>query len=378
MQKESGLIETQPPEKLPGILFLTDKCDRPESELFIGLKAKGFPIGVMANPEGANFERLSNAGLIVGSIALRNRFDKEGTAAIRKALKTGEYEVVHAFNPRALACALRASRGMFVKIVAYRGVIGNISYLNPESWITFLHPRVDCIVCVADAIRDYLAGLHFLWLRLPPSKLITVYKGHDLSWYRETPADLQEFGIPKGAFTVCCTGRDVPRKGFDVLVESLARLPADVVVHLLLVGDLDRNESLRQQVQALPYPERVHFTGFRKDAPALAAASNVFVLPSKEREGLPRAVIEAMSYGVAPVVTDVGGMPELVEHGISGIVVPPNDAQALSDTLLELYRDRERLKQIGQSARRRIETDFHTSQTVQQMGKIYCELTGKN
>lgn len=372
------MIEAQPSEKLPGVLFLTDKCDRPESELFIGLKEKGFPVGVMANPDGANFERLSSAGLIVGQIALRNRFDKEGTAAIRKALETGEYDVVNAFNPRALACALRASKGMSVKIVAYRGIIGNVSYLNPESWITFLHPRVDRIVCVADAIRDYLAGLHFLWLRLSPTKLVRVYKGHDLSWYQDAPADLQEFGIPEGAFTVCCTGRDVPRKGFDVLVEALARLPSDVDVHLLLVGDLDRNEALRQQVQGLPHPERVHFTGFRKDAPALAAASDVFVLPSKEREGLPRAVIEAMAYGVAPVVTDVGGMPELVEHGVSGLVVPPNDAQALSDALVELYRDRERLEQTGERARQRIEADFHTSQTVKQMGDIYCELVGQN
>ena len=372
------MIEIQSPAKRPGILCLTDKCDRPESELFIGLRNEGFPIDVMANPDGANFERLSHAGLIVGQIALKNRFDKEGTAAIRKVLETGAYDVVHAFNPRALACALRASRGMSIKIVAYRGIIGNISYLNPESWITFLHPRVDCIVCVAEAIRNYLAGLRFLWLHLPPSKLKTVYKGHDLGWYRDTPADLQEFGIPEGAFTICCTGRDVPRKGFDVLVESLARLPSDVVVHLLLVGDLDRNEALRQQVQALPHPERVHFTGFRKDAPALAAASDIFVLPSKEREGLPRAVIEAMSYGVTPVVTDVGGMPELVEQGVSGLVVPPNDAQSLSDALLKLYRDRELLERMGGNARRRIETDFHTSQTVQQMGNIYCELTGQN
>lgn len=370
------MTQTQPVKKLPGILFITDKCDRPESELFIGLKEKGFSVGVMANPEGRNFERLANAGVIVGSIALQNRFDKDGTAAIRKALETGKYNVVHAFNPRALACAIRASRGMPVKIVAYRGVIGNISYLNPESWITFLHPRVNLIVCVADAIRDYLAGLHFLWLRLPPSKLVTVYKGHDLNWYQETPADLNGFDIPPAGFTVCCTGRDVPRKGFDVLVEALALLPSDVIVHLLLVGDLSGNEALRQQVQALAHPERVHFTGFRKDAPALAAASDVFVLPSKAREGLPRAVIEAMSYGVTPVVTDVGGMPELVEHGVSGLVVPPSDAQSLSDALLELYRDRERLQQMGQSARRRIETNFHTSHTVEQMAAIYLDLLG--
>ncbi|MDX1817749.1 MAG: glycosyltransferase family 4 protein [Marinobacter sp.] len=363
---------------LPSILCLTDSCDRPETELFIGLKNAGFDVDVMCNPKGRNYQRLVDEGMVAQPMALKGRFDKEGTEAIRTQLDRKRYQVIHAFNPRALACGLRASRGKDVRVVAYRGVIGNISFLNPESWITFLHPRVSKIVCVADAIKDYLASVRFLWLRIPDHRLQRIYKGHDLSWYQESPADLGQFGVPEGAFVVCCTGRNRPRKGFDVLVDAFDRLPSDVNVHLVLVGDVDKNEELAEQVARTGHPDRVHFTGYRTDAPAIAAASDVFVLPSTEREGLPRAVIEAMAYGTAPVVTDVGGMPELVQDGVSGLVVPPKDSAALAEAIERLYRDPELLGRMGQASRERIATDFNTAVTVAETGELYRSLVGEH
>lgn len=370
------MSDLQQETNYPSVLCLTDGCDRPETELFIGLKRAGFDIDVMCNPSGRNYQRLVDENLVVQPMALKSRFDKAGTSAIRQQLKARHYDVIHAYNPRALACGLRASRGMDPAIVAYRGVIGNISFLNPESWITFLHPRVSKIVCVADAIKHYLASVRFLWLHIPERKLQRIYKGHDLRWYQEKPADLTQFGVPAEAFVVCCTGRNVPRKGFDVLVKALDELPGDVEAHLLLVGDVIDNEELRSQVSGTSHPERIHFTGYREDAPAIAAASDVFVLPSTEREGLPRAVIEAMAYGVAPVVTAVGGMPELVENGVSGIVVPPRSSQALSAAIEHLFRDRDLLARMGKAARERIANDFHTSQTVHATGELYKTLTG--
>lgn len=363
---------------MPAVLCLTDACDRPESELFIGLKRAGFGVDVMCSPNGRNYQRLVDEGMVAQPMALKNRFDKEGISAIEAQLESKSYDIIHAYNPRALACALRASKGTSIKIVAYRGIIGNISFLNPESWITFLHPRVSKIVCVADAIKDYLASLKFLWMHIPDEKLTRIYKGHDLEWYQSAPANLEPFGVPAGAFVVCSTGRNNPRKGYDDLIEAMSRLPDDVNAHLVLVGDAIDNEELKAQVAQSKHPERIHFTGYRNDAPAIAAASDVFVLPSKEREGLPRAVIEAMAYGVAPVVTSVGGMPELVEDGVSGLVVPPKNSVALSSAVERLYRDKKLLDQLGRAARERIASNFHTSQTVRETGELYKILTSKH
>lgn len=357
------------------VLCVTDACDQPESELFIGLQRAGIEVEVVCNPKGKYYERLQQAGLSVTPLKLNGRFDREGTATIRQRLQEGRHQILHAWNPRALACGLRARRGMEVRIAAYRGVSGNISFLNPESWITFLNPRVDRIVSVCDAVRDYLRKVHLLGWRIPEEKLSRIYKGHDLGWYNAQPADLSEFGIPEDAFVICATGRDRPRKGFDVLVRAAGECSDLEDVHFLLVGDMVNNDKLRADAEACANGHRIHFAGYRDDAPELAAASNVFVLPSTEREGLPRAVIEAMAYGVTPVVTDVGGMPELVANGETGLVVPCSDAEGLARAIRRLQGDRQWNHATGRKAQERIGKHFHTSQTVHQTAALYRELT---
>jgi glycosyltransferase involved in cell wall biosynthesis len=98
------------------------------------------------------------------------------------------------------------------------------------------------------------------------------------------------------------------------------------------------------------------------------------VLPSLKREGLPRSVIEAMAYETTPVVSDSGGNPELVENGVSGLVVPAGDVNALGQALLSLYRDRDRCRQLGTQARVRIATDFRVEATVEKTLALYREI----
>ena len=236
-----------------------------------------------------------------------------------------------------------------------------------------MNPRVDRIVCVAEAIRRYFLGLRFLWWRLPPEKVVTIYKGHDLAWYRDAPADLSAVGVPAGAFAVCCVANWRPRKGVEVLIAALALLPSDAPIHLLLVGDMG-HATLDKIIAAHPYRERIHVLGMRKDAPAVAAACNVAVLPSLRREGLPKTVIEAMAYGVPTIVTDVGGSPELVQHEISGIIVPPGDAKALAAAILRLWQQPELARALGRGGRDRIERDFSNRSTVARTVALYREL----
>jgi glycosyltransferase involved in cell wall biosynthesis len=98
------------------------------------------------------------------------------------------------------------------------------------------------------------------------------------------------------------------------------------------------------------------------------------VLPSLRREGLPKTVIEAMAYGVPTIVTDVGGSPELVQHEISGIVVPPGDAQALAAAIATLWRQPELARAYGRKGQERIEREFSNRTTVARTAALYREL----
>jgi glycosyltransferase involved in cell wall biosynthesis len=218
--------------------------------------------------------------------------------------------------------------------------------------------------------------MRFAGIRLRPEKFVTIYKGHSLDWYQAQPADLAPFGIPADAFVMGCVANYRPRKGIDVLVDAASRLPHDCPVHFLLVGDME-SKRLRAKIRRSPLRHALHLAGYRPDAPALMAACDAYVLPALRREGLPKGVIEAMCYGVPPIVTDSGGSPELIEAGVSGLVVPPGDAGAIAAAVRLLWEQPGRRKQMGVNARARIATHFRHSDTVKETFRLYRELVNE-
>jgi len=270
---------------------------------------------------------------------------------------------------------LLATRRRPVKIVAFRGTIGNLEAFQPAAWLGFFHPRVDRIVCPSRAVERYLRNLRMLGRRIPSEKIVTIHKGHDPEWYRGPGVDLADLGVPRGAFAACFSGRDRPHKGVDVLVDAVSRLDAKRGIHVLLVGPLEANRGLAQRIANSPARGRIHLTGFRADAAAIAGASDVFVLPSIGREGLSRAVFEAMAQGTPALVTNVGGLPEQVEHGVSGLVVPRSDPAALAAALVRVHDDRERTREMGRNALRRVREVFPLERTVRETIAVYEALT---
>ena len=333
----------------------------------------GIDITVVCPADHPNHEILTDAGVPTVDIRLPRNFDKDGIAALRAELVRGRYDIMHTFNNKAVSNGLRACKGLPVKIVCYRGIVGAVSFLDPMSWMRYLNPRIDRIICVAEAIRQYFLQMKPAFLRMPDDRPVTIHKGHKLDWYTAAPASLTDYGIPDGAFVVGCTANYRPRKGIDYLIDAIEALPSDVQVHLVLIGRMDA-DKLTARIERSPIGDRIHRVGFVDNAPELSAACDVFCMPSTKREGLARAIIEAMAYRVPPVVTEAGGSPELVVDGVSGIVVPPKDAQSLAAAIEKLYRDKDLRERMGEAARQRIATDFRNEDTVRKTIALYEEL----
>ncbi len=354
-------------------LCITEGGDRPTIESFIGLHRAGIKITVTCPPDHPNRQLLSDAGVPTIPLQLRHNFNKADIAALREELVRGRYHILHTFNSKAVTNGLRACRGLPVKVVCYRGIVGNLSFLDPMSWMRYLNPRIDRIVCVCEAIRQWFLHMRPTFLRMPAERPVTIYKGHKLEWYSAEPADLGQFGIAEDAFVIGCTAAYRPRKGIEYLVDAIGRLPPDIPAHLLLIGRMD-DRRLTKKINASGVAERIHRIGHRSDAPAVTAACDVFSLPSTKREGLARAIIEAMAYRVPPVVTDCGGSPELVVDGECGFVVPIRNARALASAFERLYRDPELRRRMGEAARERIRTQFRNEDTVRKTIALYEEL----
>jgi glycosyltransferase involved in cell wall biosynthesis len=358
------------------VLCVTLHGDRAEAATFVGLQKNGCEVCVYCRPESPYIATFEAAGIRVVTYPFRKHIDREAIRLLREELRDGDYDIVHLLHNRPVSNGLRAVKGFpKPKVVVYRGIVGNVSRFNPSSRQRYLHPRIDRIICVAEAVRRYFIDRGLFGSLLPRDKVVTIYKGHDVAWYRDAPADLAQFDIPAGAFVIGCVATMRPRKGIEVLVEAFSKLPADVGAYLLLVGKME-SARLDGAIAASPNAARIRKVGVRRDAPAIIAACDVSVLPTLRREGLPKTVIEAMIHEVPPIVTNTGGSPELVENGVSGLVVPPGDAAALTEAMLRLYHDPDLRRRIGQAARRRIETHFNSARTVEQTLTLYRELLG--
>lgn len=345
-----------------------------ETIMFLGLKAQGVDLHIVTSRKvEPDYTQLIEAGIPVEIIPIRKRTDKQAISQIKEIIKQHDIDIVHAFNNKTVSNALKASKGTRTKFIAYRGIVGNVSFLNPASWRTYLNPRVDRIICVAEAIRQFLLQLKFLWLRIPPEKLVTVYKGHDMDWYSSPPANLKSFGIPEDAFAVACIANYRPRKGIETLIDALEYLPPESNIHIVLIGDM-RHKNVQQQLAKTANRRNIHCIGHQDNAPQIQAACQACILPSLKREGLPKSVIEGMAYSIPPIVTDSGGSPELIEQGISGIIVPPGSAKAIAEAIKQLYENTELRQKMGAAARKRIEQHFTTQHTIDATHKIYQEL----
>lgn len=345
-------------------------------QTFIGMHDAGIKVTVVVATGNPNKDILAEAGVPTMEIDLPGNFDKAGTAALREELIRGEYDIMHTFNNKAVSNGLQAVKGLPVKIICYRGIVGAVSFLDPMSWLRYLNPRIDRIVCVCEAIRQYYLKMRPKFLRMPQERPVTIHKGHKLEWYDNEPADLTAFGIPAGAFVVGCTANYRPRKGVDYLIDAMEMLPNDIEAHLVLIGRMD-DEKLTRRIEESEIGDRIHRVGFVDNAPEMSAACDVFCMPSTKREGLARSVIEAMAYRVPPVVSEAGGSPELVVDGECGYVVPVKDAAAIANKIELLYRDPALRRRMGEAARVRIGTDFQNEDTVRKTIALYEELVSE-
>lgn len=154
-------------------------------------------------------------------------------------------------------------------------------------------------------------------------------------------------GFGEDDVLVVSVARLEPQKNPLALVEAFARAG---VGHLLIAGDGSLLEAARLRAAHLGIASRVHFLGVRTDVPELLSASDIFALAS-DWEGNPLSVMEALAAGLPVVATSVGGVPELVSDGVTGILAPPGDVGALAGALESLARDPQRRREMGAAGR---------------------------
>jgi glycosyltransferase involved in cell wall biosynthesis len=309
------------------------------------------------------------------------RADLAALVRLVGVIRKGRYGIVHTHTSKAGVLGRIAAAVCRVPVIIH-SPHGNIleGYFGP--WLTRFFVLVErlvshCsnrIICLTrQEIRQYLkAGIG------SRRQFTFVYNGIDIARYSgrahsRSPVR-RDLGIPDEATVCISVGRLVPVKGHSDLIRGFARaLSEHKDLLLLLAGDGELRDELTALVAELRLGDRVRFLGWRDDTADLLAGSDIFVLPSLN-EGLGLVLIEAMAANLPVVATRVGGVPEVVEEGQTGLLVEARDSDQISSAILRLARDRALRERMGRAGRDRADAHFSIQATVRRTEQIYNDL----
>jgi glycosyltransferase involved in cell wall biosynthesis len=235
-------------------------------------------------------------------------------------------------------------------------------------------PRVDGCIAVSEGVARFAVEIE----GAPPARVRTIR--HGLAEPAPDPdraALRARLGIGEGERIVGMVGRLVEQKGFAFGLEAFARI-ADRFPdgRLLIAGDGPLRRELERRAETLGLSGRVLFLGWCPDAAALMGALDLLLVPSLW-EGFGLVILEAMARGLPVIASAVGGIPEVVVAGTTGILVQPRDVDGISRALAELLDDGARRQHLGQAARERVRENFGAQRMVAQTIELYNELAGR-
>ncbi|MCP9236252.1 glycosyltransferase family 4 protein [Lewinella sp. JB7] len=360
------------------LLLISDYRDslnavRPEGRWFVELSRHyGYRITLMTRREGSSYlDELEAAGVRIIDWHPESKFGRADRDRIREELRRGEYNILHLFNNKAIAAGVAAAKGWPGKVVTYRGYTGNIHWWDPGAYFQHLHPRVDMITCVSQAVKDSFDEQLFFDAR----KTVVVGKGHDPAWYAAVePMDLhQAFGIPADKLVIIILANARRMKGMDYLGTAIRRMPAELPIHFLFVGRGLETTELRVDLADSPYhdEEDYTFTGFREDALSILAGADISLLPSVKGEGLSKVLLESMFLARPTIMTDIGGNRGLGIDGETALIVSARDEDALVGAITRLAEDRELRERLGPAGRAYITEHYRAEQSARELDAAY-------
>jgi glycosyltransferase involved in cell wall biosynthesis len=327
-----------------------------------------------AGPIGEEIRKTGTPVAVLGlNPGFRRPFDLSG---IRAYLRETRPHIVHTFLLTASLYGRLAAILEHVPIVI--GTEVNI-YERKKTHHAIaerlLMAGTDRVIVSAASVRDfYIDQVH-----ADPGKVDVIYNAVDFEQARAStprPEMRAALGVPADAPVAGVIARLTEQKGHRFLFEALAATPELTTVHLLVIGGGDLQQVLVERARDLGLSARVHFLGPRRDLGDLLGAMDVFVMPSLW-EGLPLSLVLAMGAGVPAVATAVAGIPEVIDHDRTGLLVPPGDTPALGAALGRLFTGEAYRARIGRAGRDSVLPRFGIDKYVDSVTRLYDRLLGQ-
>jgi len=339
-----------------------------------GLRALGHRAALVAHPDG-ELRRRAAEGLELIPLAPRNEVDLHAAWKFARVVKRLAPDVIHAHDPHGVAMASVAlSLGASPHgrrapaLVASRRVD---FHLQGNSFSRWKYRQVDCFIAASDAIRQML-----LADGVDSERAVTVHEGIDVDHVAAAaPVNVHEaFWLPHHAPVVGNVAALVPHKGQRYLIEA-AHLVVQAVpdARFVILGEGELRDHLEHLVRDRHLEKHVLLPGFRTDVLGCIKGFDVFVM-SSVTEGLGTSLLDAMACGKPVVATRAGGIPEIVDEGVTGTLVPARDHHALAKAIVAMLENEEMRRKCGAAGLARVRERFTVDRMVAATADVYARV----
>jgi L-malate glycosyltransferase len=340
----------------------------------MGLRQRGHRAVLVAHPDGALARRAAEGHDLL-RLAPSSEVDFAAGFRFSRILRDLRPDIVHAHDPHGVSMAAMAlstmRAGARPALVAARRVD---FHLKQNAFSRWKYKQVDLMICSSNAIR-----LMAIRDGVDPTRAVTVYEGVDVERIVALPAaDVhKELWLPPHAPVIGNVAALVPHKGQRCLIDAAPHVVRALPdTQFLIFGEGQLKATLQHQIKSLGLDKHVRLVGFRADVMALLKSFDIFVL-SSVTEGLGTSILDAMAASRPVVGTAAGGIPEAIEHGVTGLVVPPEHPAALGEALLTLLRDRDLRVRMGDAGLARARAHFTVDRMVDETIAAYEGAAGR-
>ena len=331
-----------------------------------GLRDRGHNNFVACQPNSILAEKLSSRGVTVITLPMRGEWDIFAAVRLAKIIRRHNIQIIHLHTAHAHTLgSLAAKVTPGCKVIVSRRVDFHI-----HSSVKY-KLGIDRIIAVSEGIKSVLVKDG-----VPTGKISVIYDGVDLSKFnnlRSADYLYREFALKKGAPIIGIVAALAPHKHHQNFLAAAKIVKGEFpAARFLIVGEGELKKELKELCRKLELYNEVIFCGFREDIPELVSIFDIFVL-SSYLEGMGSSLLEAMALAKPIVATNTGGIPEVVKHGLNGLLVPPRDSEALAKAIIDLLKDEEKRKEMGLEGRDMVR-EFSTAQMIEGTLEVYKQV----
>lgn len=338
--------------------------------LIAEMHRQGFTTAIICQPNSSMAEKCREASIPFHCIRMHNELDIFAAIKIARHCKTHGYSIIHAHSAHALSLGIFAKLlHRQLKLIASRRVDFSVRK-SAFSVRKYSNRFVDKIICISEKIKKVL-----LEDGLPEEKLIKIYSGVELNKYRRVKSDTNfrgRWNIPENHFLVGTVAALVGHKDYPTLLNAAKYvIEENNKVTFLAVGSGKDEAKIRQLAEELNLEKRFIFTGYQAEVGNFLCEFDLFVAASR-KEGLGTSVLDALALGIPIVGTQAGGIPESVQDGVNGLLVPKQNSKALAEAILTLAEQPELRSKFAENAPHSVEK-FSIKNTVEQTLQLYAQ-----